>query len=335
MPFTHILGQDMAISTLTRALTSGRVHHAYRFEGPPGVGKEMTATALAQALVCVGDDPLGCGACSACQRAAGRSPGRPASPLHPDVAIVARNFYPAATIGRKTDESSEISVDQVRTIVLQHASYPAHEGRARVFLVRDADELSTGAANALLKTLEEPRQGTYFVLLTSRPDALLNTIRSRTMPVRFGPLPEAVVRDALEAAEIPAERQELALEMAGGSVSAALELCDEEATEAREAFVRRVFEAVDARDLGMAVTLAESLEKDKDRLKADLRALGAALARRARGEVDEAPASAEVLARRYEAVGRAVVRLERNASPQLAMVSLVADLREAGRYCVP
>ncbi|AKT39286.1 ATP-binding protein [Chondromyces crocatus] len=330
MPFTHILGQETAVSTISRALMSGRVHHAYRFEGPPGVGKEMTATALAQALVCVGDDPLGCGACSACKRAGARSPGRPASPLHPDVAIIAKNFYPASTIGRKSDEVTEISVDQVRTIVLQHASYPPHEGRARVFIVRDADELGTSAANALLKTLEEPRQGTYFVLTTSRPDAMLNTIRSRTMPVRFGPLPEAVVREALRAAEIPEDRHELALELAGGSVSAALELCDEEATAGREAFLQRVFDAVGAPDLGAAVTLAESLEKDKGLLKAELRALGASLARKARSEVETAPEAAEVLARRYEVVSRAVVRLERNASPQLAMVSLVADMREAG-----
>ena len=329
MPFTHILGQDTAVSTITRALRSGRVHHAYRFEGPDGVGKEMTAAALAQALVCTGGDPLGCGECSACKRAIARSPGKPASPLHPDVAIVARNFYPAATIGRKNDEVTEISVDQVRTIVLQHASYPPHEGRARVFLVRGADELNTAAANALLKTLEEPRTGTHFVLTTSRPDSLLNTIRSRTMPVRFAPLPEEVIRGVLLARGIPEARHELALELCGGSASAALELCDEEATAAREAFVTRVFEAVDAKDLGAAVALAESLEKDKELLKNELRAFGATLARRARGDVEAAPAAAELLARRYAAVTRAVVRLERNASPQLAMVSLVADLREA------
>jgi len=329
VPFSHILGQETAIATLTRALDSGRVHHAYRFEGPDGVGKEMTAFALAQALVCTGGDPLGCGACSACKRAVTRSPGRPASPLHPDVAVVARNFYPAAAIGRKSDEASEISVDQVRTIVLSHASFTAHEGRAKVFIVKNADELSTGAANALLKTLEEPRPGTHFVLLTSKPDRLLNTIRSRTLPVRFAPLGEAIIRGVLRARQIPDERHDLAVELCGGSASAALDLCDEERTATREAFVQRVFEAAEARDLGAAVALAESLEKDKDELKNDLRALGASLARRARVEVESAPAHAEALARRYEAVARCVGKLERNASPALAVVSLIADLREA------
>lgn len=329
MPFSQILGQETAVATLTRALESGRVHHAYRFEGPDGVGKELTAFALAQALVCTGGAALGCGACSACRRAVSRSPGRPASPLHPDVAVVGRNFYPAAAIGRKSDEASEISVDQVRTIVLSHASYAPHEGRAKVFIVKDADELSTGAANALLKTLEEPRQSMHFVLLTAKPDRLLNTIRSRTLPVRFAPLGEEIIRGVLRARGIPEDRHDLAVELCGGSASAALELCDEERTATREAFVQRVFDAVDARDLGAAVALAESLEKDKDALKNDLRALGASLARRARGAVEAAPAQAETLARRYEAVNRAVVKIERNASPALAMVSLIADLREA------
>ena len=70
MSFAAILGQDAAVATLRRALASGRVHHAYRFEGPAGIGKEMAAFALAQALVCTETDGRvdGCGACSACRR---------------------------------------------------------------------------------------------------------------------------------------------------------------------------------------------------------------------------------------------------------------------------
>ena len=329
MPFDHILGQETAVGTLTRALRAGRVHHAYRFEGPEGVGKELAAFALAQALVCTGDDPLGCGRCSACHRAVTRSAGRPESPLHPDVAMVARNFYPAAIIGRSRDELTEISVDQVRAIVLAHAAYPPHEGRARVFIVRHAEELSTGAANALLKTLEEPRAGTHFILLSSRGDRLLNTIRSRTLPIRFAPLPESVVRAALRDRKIPEERHDLAVELAAGSVSTALDLCDEERTAARDAFVKGVLDAVEARDLGPAVSMAESVDRDKEQLRNDLRARGAALARAARADVAEAPARAGVAARRYAAVARAVIHLERNASPSLAMSSLIAELRDA------
>ncbi|WP_441288057.1 ATP-binding protein [Sorangium sp. KYC3313] len=327
MPFSHILGQDTAVGTLVRALEAGRVHHAYRFEGPPGVGKELAAVALSQALVCTGGDPLGCGRCDACRRAAARSDGRPAAPLHPDVQIVAKNFYPAAVIGRSRDELTEISVDQVRAIVLARAAYPPHEGRARVFIVRDAEDLSVGAANAFLKTLEEPRPGTHFILLTSRGDRLLNTIRSRTLPVRFAPLSEALIRRILRDRGVPEGRHDLAVELAAGSASTALDLADEEQTASRDAFVKGVLDAAAARDLGPAVAFAESVDRDKGALKDDLRALSAALAREARAAVASDPRHAGLSARRYAAVSRAVAQLERNASPSLAMASLIAELR--------
>src|SRR5262249_13155405 len=156
------------------------------------------------------------------------------------------------------------SIQQVRTIVLAHAAYPPHEGRARVYIVRRAEELSTGAANALLKTLEEPRQGTHFILLTARGDRLLNTIRSRTLPVRFAPLPDEILRSILREKRVPDARLDLAIELAAGSASAALELADEERTAARDAFVDAAMAAVSARDLGPAVAFAESRDKDKD-----------------------------------------------------------------------
>src|SRR5437867_8492693 len=99
--FDRILGQSPALETLVRALRRGRVHHAYRFEGPDGSGKEMAAFALAQALVCVGGDPLGCGRCDACRRAVTLSAAAPHVPLHPDVTLVEKGLYPPETIGRK------------------------------------------------------------------------------------------------------------------------------------------------------------------------------------------------------------------------------------------
>ena len=329
MPFNHIRGQATAVATLETALRGGRVHHAYRFEGPDGTGKELAAFALAQALVCTEGDVLGCGRCDACRRAVTFADGRPRSPLHPDVMIIERAFYPPEMFTPPKNETQQVSIEQIRTIVLAHAAYPAHEGRARVFILRRAEELSVAAANALLKTLEEPRNGTHFILLTARADRLLNTIRSRTLPVRFAPLPDDVVRSVLRARNIPEDRHELAVELAGGSASLALELVDEERTVARDAFVAEALAAVSARDLGAAVAFAETRDKDKDQLKDDLRALAASLARQARQNVDTAPRVAGVAAKRYEAVARAVVNLDRNASAPLTMIAMIQDMREA------
>lgn len=330
MPFSHILGQETALATIAVAVRRGRVHHAYRFEGPEGTGKELTAFALAQALVCSAGDVLGCGACDPCRRAVKLSEDSPHSPLHPDVTIVEKGFYPPEVIGRSRPELTDISVDQVRTIVLAHAAYPPHEGRARVYIVRRAEELSVSAANALLKTLEEPRPSTHFILLTSRGDRLLNTIRSRTLPVRFGPLPDSVITGILTARGVPSDRHAMALELAAGSASAAIEFADGERTAARDAFVAAVLSAVDAPDLGAAVALSESRDRDKGELRDDLRALAAALARRARRDVEGSTGTAVVAARRYAAVARALSSLERNASAGLTMIELVQQMRTAG-----
>jgi DNA polymerase-3 subunit delta' len=328
MPFTQILGQQTAIATVSRALESGRVHHAYRFEGPDGVGKDMAAFALAQALVCSGGDPLGCGRCDACRRAITFSDERPRAPLHPDVRIIERGFYPPEVLGQRTEESKDISVHQIRAIVLAHAAFPPHEGRARVFILRRAEEMSTGAANALLKTLEEPRQGTHFILLTSRPDRLLPTIRSRTLPVRFAPLSDAIVRGILAKHGVPGERHDLAIELAAGSASTALALADAEESAARDTFIQAALAAVRAVSLGPAVTLAEAGDKDKDTLRINLRALGAVLAREARDKIAAGSPEALGAAGRYDAVQQAIAQVDRNAAPTLAMVTMIAEMQK-------
>jgi DNA polymerase-3 subunit delta' len=246
------------------------------------------------------------------------------------VRVLGRGLYPPEVIGRSRQEVNELSVDQVRRIVLAHAAYPPHEGRARVFIVRDADELSIGAANALLKTLEEPRPQTYFVLLSARADRLLPTIRSRTLPIRFAPLSDGVLRSILGSAGVPDERQALAIELAGGSASTALALANAERSTAHDEFVAAILSATSARDLGPAVVLAESRESGRDQVKSDLRALCASLAWTARSTAPSSPRDAVLAAYRYEATLRAIERLERNASPSLTVIELVSDMRAAG-----
>ncbi|MCA9622323.1 MAG: AAA family ATPase, partial [Myxococcales bacterium] len=303
------------------------VHHAYRFEGPPGVGKELTAVALAQALLCTAGERLGCGRCDACRRASERNADEPVVPLHPDFIFVGRGIYPQEIIGKK--ETQEVSVEQIRRVVLAHAAYAPHEGRAKVFLIRDADELSISAANALLKTLEEPRQGTHFILLTSRPEKLLDTIRSRSLPVRFGPLPDDDLAAIVKARGLAPERLAEVVEMAAGSAATALEVADAELSAARQAFVAGLMRAVAAPDLAEAVAFSEAIERDRGTLLDNLQALAAAFAQRVRQRIRSAPASAELLARRYELVLDAIDSVERNGSSPLIVSGLITSLRHA------
>ena len=326
-----VQAQPTAVETLRRALAAGRVHHAYLLDGPDGVGKERTAFGLAQALVCE-RRPEGaseaCGECRACLRAVPR-PGD-SRPLHPDVVVLERGLYDPTTIGRKSPETQDISIDQVRTLVLARSAFAPLEGRAKVFIVRRAEELSISAANALLKTLEEPGARTHFVLLSATADALLPTIRSRTQRVRFGALPDAVVAELLVARGMERALADETAALSGGSMATALSLGDPEASARREEFVSRALAALETRDMGGALELAEEAKKgDKGTLVVQLEALATALAIRARSTAGEPDPRADRDAARHALALAAVRQLDGNASSQLAVEAMLMKMRSA------
>lgn len=314
-----VLAQPTALGTLRRALESDRVHHAYLFDGPPGVGKEMAAFGLAQALVCERrHGAVACGECSACKRAIPKEgDGRS---RHPDIIAIERALYEPASIGRRTPETQEISIDQIRTLVLARAAYPPHEGRAKVIVIRRAEELSISAANALLKTLEEPIAKTHFVLLTTALGALLPTVQSRSQRVRFGPLPDAVLEAILVRKGISQDMARSVVSLAEGSVEKALAASDPDENGRRDAFVKAAELAIDSRDFGAALELAEDAKKTKDALPGRISALGARLAARAKsGELRDAERFAFTL--------QALRELDGNASAQLVVESMMLRMR--------
>jgi DNA polymerase-3 subunit delta' len=328
---TTVQAQPTAVETLRRALKAGRVHHAYLFDGPDGVGKERAAFGLAQALVCerrADGESDACGECRACVRAIPRAgEGRP---LHPDVVVLERGLYDPATIGRRTPETQDISIDQVRTLVLARAAFAPHEGRAKMFIVRRAEELSISAANSLLKTLEEPGARTHFVLLSSTADALLPTIRSRAQRVRFGALPDAVVAELLAARGVESALAVEIAGLAGGSMATALTLSDPDASAQRDDFVSRALKALDSSDIGGALELAEEAKKgDKSALIVQIEALAAALAVQARSFAASPDRRADAAAIRHGLALAAVRQLDGNASSQLAVESMLLKMRSA------
>ena len=162
--FADIVGQEMAVSILTRALEQG-ASHAYLFAGPPGVGKTEAALAFAAGLACADG---GCGACSTCRRVQ--------KGLHPDVEIVAAegNFI----LHRSRSGRSTTIRPTART---KPGPRSTSSWKRRSF--------NAEAANAFLKTLEEPPAHVHFVLVTDHPEKLLPTIASRCQLVTFSPVP--------------------------------------------------------------------------------------------------------------------------------------------------
>lgn len=209
MPFAEITGHEQSIALLQAAWRHGRLAHAYLFYGETSIGKLMTAVKLAQALNC--EQPVqtdaqdSCGRCRSCLQIAART--------HPDYFVIEPDREAA---------TPQIKIEQVREIE-QHFVYRPLLGERKICLIDDADRLTIGAANALLKTLEEPPGDSLFILVTSRLHALPITIRSRCQALRF----TTPARTQVEAALIlkrelpPADARFLAV-FADGRIGAAL-----------------------------------------------------------------------------------------------------------------
>ena len=168
MPFRDIAGHRRIVELLARSIQRELLPPSLLFSGPAGATRE-TAMSVAQALNCVGTrvgpyEIDGCGICPACSRIP--------RGIHPDVLVV------------EPGDSGSTRTDQVRDVV-DRASYRPFEGRRRVVIVTEADTLVTPAQNALLKMLEEPPPSSVFILLTSHPDVLLPTVRSRLIRLAF------------------------------------------------------------------------------------------------------------------------------------------------------
>lgn len=183
-----VIGHAWAIDLLAQAVRSARISHAYLFLGPPQIGKTTLARAFSRALVCEQSavpDGAPCGTCRACRRV---SEGR-----YPDVQIIAA-------------EKNWIQIDQIRNLQLDAAIAPL-EGKRKVFVIREIERATPAAANALLKTLEEPPPNVVLLLTSNRRDMVLPTVLSRCQVLGLRALPIDDITNALQTRWSVAEDQ--------------------------------------------------------------------------------------------------------------------------------
>ena len=307
--FEEIVGQDHALGLLKRALKNRRLPHAYLFVGPEGVGRETTARALFLRLVCTQEQ--GCGECPGCRKFL--------KGLHPDVEIL-------------TPPGQKIKIDQIRDLE-QKLRFVPLEASYRLILIPKAEALTREAANALLKSLEEPPPYTLFVLLAPSPDVLLPTIVSRTQIIRFRPIPLHTLQDLLVSrfGKLPEEAEGLAL-LAQGSVGRALRLSEKGFLEE----LTRLVHVIAEHDPAKLISLTETLAHLKDQLPVFLELVLVWLRQSLRAHLGLEPypalfppsAPSTIVVSALELVEKTLKNLEFNVNRELALLALLLRLKE-------
>jgi DNA polymerase III subunit gamma/tau len=176
--FADVIGQEHVTTPLSNALESGKIHHAYLFSGPRGCGKTSSARIMARSLNCEkGPTPNPCGICQSCKDLVANGPG--------SLDVI------------ELDAATHGLVDDARDL-RDKAFFAPVSSRYKIYIIDEAHQLGPGAANALLKVVEEPPAHVLFIFATTEPDKLISTIRSRTHHYPFRLVPPAILSSHLE-----------------------------------------------------------------------------------------------------------------------------------------
>ena len=198
MGFEDILGQQSAVTQLSKALRSDRLSHAYLFHGPKGTGKKLTALEFTKALYCSAAPAGACEGCATCRKITNRN--------HPDVLLI-------------EPEGASIRIEAIR-MIQNRLSYKPYESERTTIIIDGCEALTLPASNALLKTLEEPPGNALLLLLTNRKEALPITILSRCRLLPFRPLAPRHIAALLCRRGVDAATARSAASLAEGSMDA-------------------------------------------------------------------------------------------------------------------
>lgn len=204
-----LLGNDIQQSKLLHCLREGILPHSLLFSGIDGIGKKLFAMTLAKTMLCIHGNA--CGTCPSCLQISGAT--------HPDLIVVNPNDKGTIHIGDEDEEST------VRWLTARVSLASIH--KYRVIIINDAHCMNIQAQNALLKTVEEPPQNTFIIIISAERTLLLPTIRSRTTEYVFRPLGDSDIVSILTQQGIPHHKHDTIIPVASGSASYALTLADD------------------------------------------------------------------------------------------------------------
>jgi DNA polymerase III subunit delta' len=171
----ELLGQSFVKKYFNESFRGNRISHSYILNGPDGIGKSVFAFYMAQVLLCIGPDKP-CSECKACKKVA--------KLIHPDIKIL-------------SSDKKSIGVNDIRSLI-DEVNIRPYEGEYKIFIIKNADNITPEGQNALLKTLEEPPDNVVIIMLIEHMDNVLQTIQSRCQILRFGRVPINEIQDYLD-----------------------------------------------------------------------------------------------------------------------------------------
>jgi DNA polymerase-3 subunit delta' len=257
MSFDNIIGQKKAKEHLETILKRNRIPTGFIFCGPQGIGKKLTALEFAKTLNCTGKKiNSGTGSCDKCVNCTGADKN-----IHPDITIADFKFQ-SQLLERPVDKQQHIRIETIRELTAKAQQKPS-SGIWKVFIIDYADTMLTGAANALLKLLEEPPPMTLWIIITAKKSAMLATILSRCQSISFTPLSRQNTEEILMQNNFSSGHAQTLAEFSQGSV--------EKAYRIKEVFEK--FCAVDSSDINFPFKISDMLAKELVSARGQVRVL--------------------------------------------------------------
>lgn len=239
--FDEIIGNGKIKEALEKTVNENKVSHSYMFVGIDGIGKQLVAKKFAQAILCTKETEKSCNQCKSCIEFMSNN--------HPDFLYL-------------EPDGNSIKIEQIRYLQRKIQEKPIISNK-KVYIINDADKMTTEAQNCLLKTLEEPPEYGTIILIGSNENAFLNTIKSRCMKISFRPIESKYIKQYMEKIYDMKNISQNMLEAFQGSIGKAINLKDK-----KEQYenIEKMIERLNKTDMTELIKLGEPLYQAKDEI---------------------------------------------------------------------